>query len=153
MQLVLLVCIIDSGYYLSIFNGHQGHQGAHSANHPSFCKTNLLLFRLFTRIWQAYNCFLVLLRVSLTGFSNYKTHQTPYLGNMFSAPCPYSSLSNYDWAYTKQIEGPSGCSALVWNPVVFFLFAAFQVCTIYIGVDLHVQLFYMFRKKKTLYFW
>ncbi|KAF2421087.1 hypothetical protein EJ08DRAFT_522801 [Tothia fuscella] len=72
---------------------------------------------------------------------------------MFSSPCPYSSFSDYNWSSTDQREPPPGCSTLVWNPVVFLLASSFQICTIFIGGDIHVQLFYRFRKKKTLYFW
>jgi hypothetical protein len=72
---------------------------------------------------------------------------------MFSAPCPYSPLASYDWAYTSLYEAPPGCSDVPWNPVVYFFLAVFQGCSLFMGVELLIQLFIMFRKRKTLYFW
>jgi hypothetical protein len=72
---------------------------------------------------------------------------------MFEAPCPYVSLADYDWKFSRTIEVPETCPAFIWNPFVYSLVAGFEGCTLCVAAYLHVQLFYTFKGKKTLYFW
>jgi hypothetical protein len=147
MYLKLLVQMV-SACHLFLLNGRRGLKAVKSTKQISFpavsqivhCKSERhQITPSLAKNWLKY----------LFPIGNFTSHSRA----MFSAPCPYAPLTGYDWAYTNIREVPPGCSALIWNPVVFFLLSAFQVCTIFIGVDLHMQLFYMFRKKKTLYFW
>jgi hypothetical protein len=60
---------------------------------------------------------------------------------MFSAPYPYSPLSSYDWAFTSTNKVPTGCGDILWNPVMYFLLAGFQVCSLFMGIELFILLF------------
>lgn len=72
---------------------------------------------------------------------------------MFLVPCQYVPLSEYDWKLVPDHMNPPGCPALLWNAAVYSMIAAFESSAICIAVYLHIQLFYLFKGKKTLYFW
>jgi hypothetical protein len=72
---------------------------------------------------------------------------------MFNSPCPYVYLSDYDWKLVPDYLNPPECPTIKWNATVYSLLAAFEGCTVCIAVYIHIQLFYTFTGKKSLYFW
>lgn len=72
---------------------------------------------------------------------------------MFDSPCPYAPLSTYDWKLVTPYAAPPGCANIPWNPLVIALDAALQACTIWIGIELNVQLFLRFKSRNSVYFW
>ena len=72
---------------------------------------------------------------------------------MFDVPCQYVRFSEYDWKLVPDHMNPPGWPALLWNATVYSLIAAFESSTISIAIYLHIQLFYLFKGRKTLYFW
>jgi hypothetical protein len=67
--------------------------------------------------------------------------------------CGYVPLSQYDWTLLKPYKPNPGCSRLPWNATVYSLIAAFDAVTVWIGLELIVQLFMRFKRRGTLYFW
>jgi len=68
-------------------------------------------------------------------------------------PCGYVPLSQYDWTLLKPFKPNPGCSNLPWNATVYSLISAFDAVTVWIGLELIVQLFLRFQRRRTLYFW
>jgi hypothetical protein len=71
----------------------------------------------------------------------------------FESTCPWVPLSMYDWSFAVPPVVPPGCTCLAWHPVVYSVVVAFHACTIWIALELNVQLFLRFKKRGTLYFW
>jgi len=63
----------------------------------------------------------------------------------FRSPCLWVPSSSYDWTFSITTTPPPGCSGLVWNPAVYSIAAAFEACTIWIALELNVQLFLRFK--------
>lgn len=70
--------------------------------------------------------------------------------------CVYKSLSNYDWMLFTLLREPRGkCYGVTlgFNPTVWCLTAAFHAVTVWMALELNVQIFSTFKRRNNLYFW
>lgn len=54
------------------------------------------------------------------------------------SPCPFAPLTLYYGSLSVPFTPPPGCSGLAWNPDFYSVNAAFQACTIWIGLELSI---------------
>ncbi|EXJ76115.1 uncharacterized protein A1O5_00623 [Cladophialophora psammophila CBS 110553] len=63
--------------------------------------------------------------------------------------CHFVPLAKYDWSLHPALEPV----ALPWNPTAYCLIAAFCAVSLWMTVELTLQVFFTFRRHRGLYFW
>lgn len=63
--------------------------------------------------------------------------------------CEFVPLSHYDWSLHPALVA----SAIPWNPTVYCLIAAFCGVALWMTVELTLQIFFTFKRRKGLYFY
>jgi hypothetical protein len=63
--------------------------------------------------------------------------------------CTFVPLSKYDWSLHPALIPV----ALPWNPTVYCLIAAFCGISLWMTIELTLQIFFTFKRHKSLYFW
>lgn len=71
----------------------------------------------------------------------------------YTVPCQYVPLDQYDWYLFPVYTSEQKCGYLPWNPTVYCLVAIFFGITIWASLELQLQLFSVFKRWSTLYFW
>jgi hypothetical protein len=89
---------------------------------------------------------IALLLAILKVLTSFRVHQL-YFAIMMN--CTFVPLSKYDWSLHPALIPV----ALPWNPTVYCLITAFCAVSFWMTVELTLQVFFTFKRHKSLYFW
>jgi hypothetical protein len=109
----------------------------------------LPVFRAFWVVYVTASTQFLVIALSLAilkVLTSLRVHQL-YFATMIN--CTFVPLSKYDWSLHPALIPV----ALPWNPTVYCLITAFCAVSSWMTVELTLQVFFTFKRHKSLYFW